>query len=63
MPTNAVLVGPSGQTYADPKPSTDENAFQVNNTSDAFYNSAYYLDVYKRQAANWLPAWRSAVPR
>jgi hypothetical protein len=43
MPTTASLVGPSGQTYADPKPSPDENAFQVNNTSDAYYNSTYYL--------------------
>ncbi len=43
MPTTANLVGPSGQTYADPKPSPDENAFQVNNTSDAYYNSTYYL--------------------
>ena len=40
MATN--LTGPGGQLYADPKPSTDEDAFQVNNTSAAYYNSAYY---------------------
>jgi hypothetical protein len=37
------VTGPGGQLYADPKPSTDEDAFQVNNTSEAYYNSAYYL--------------------
>jgi hypothetical protein len=36
------LAGPAGQLYADPKPSADEDAFQVNNTSSAYYNSAYY---------------------
>jgi hypothetical protein len=43
MATNVNIIGPSGQTYADPKPSADENAFQVNNTSEAYYNSPYYL--------------------
>jgi hypothetical protein len=37
------LVGPNGQFYADPKPSPDETAFQVDNTSDAYYNSPYYV--------------------
>jgi hypothetical protein len=37
------LTGPQGQLYADPKPSTDEDAFQVDNTSEAYYNSPYYL--------------------
>jgi Calcineurin-like phosphoesterase len=43
MPSSANLVGPQGQLYADPKPSIGENAFQVNNTSNAYYNSPYYL--------------------
>ncbi len=43
MPTRLNLAGPHGQLYADPTPSTDEDAFQVNNTSDAYYSSAYYL--------------------
>jgi len=37
------LTGPAGQLYADPKPSTDEDVFQVDNTSAAYYNSKYYL--------------------
>lgn len=43
MPSSENLIGPSGQLYADPKPSPDETAFQVDNTSDAYYNSPYYL--------------------
>lgn len=43
MPTKLNLAGPHGQIYADPTPSTDEDAFQVNNTSAAYYNSPYYL--------------------
>jgi hypothetical protein len=43
MPTKAKLIGPKGQFYADPKPSADENAFQINNTSADYYNSPYYL--------------------
>jgi hypothetical protein len=41
MPTN--VAGPGGQLYADPKPSTDEDAFQVQNNSSQYYNSPYYL--------------------
>jgi hypothetical protein len=37
------LTGPAGQLYADPKPSQDQDAFQVDNTSAAYYNSKYYL--------------------
>jgi len=37
------LTGPGGQLYADPKPTADEDAFQVNNTSAAYYNSPFYL--------------------
>ncbi len=36
------LVGPTGQLFADPAPSPDETSFQVDNTSDAYYNSPYY---------------------
>jgi hypothetical protein len=43
MPTKRNVAGPHGQLYADPTPGTDEDAFQVNNTSEAYYNSAYYL--------------------
>ncbi|HWE87681.1 MAG TPA: metallophosphoesterase [Terracidiphilus sp.] len=41
MPTN--VTGPGGQLCADPKPSTDEDAFQVQNNSEQYYNSPYYL--------------------
>ena len=43
MPTIAKLVGPGGQLYADPTPGVDEDAFQVDNTSEAYYQSKYYL--------------------
>jgi calcineurin-like phosphoesterase family protein len=43
MPFQPNVAGPTGQLYADPKPSTDEDAFQVDNTSEAYYNSVYYL--------------------
>lgn len=43
MPTKVNLAGPKGQLYADPVPTTDEDAFQVNNTSAAYYKSPYYL--------------------
>ena len=36
------LVGPEGQLFADPHPGEDESAFQVDNTSDAYYKSPYY---------------------
>ncbi len=36
------LVGPEGQLFADPHPGGDESAFQVDNTSDAYYKSPYY---------------------
>jgi Calcineurin-like phosphoesterase len=61
MPTSTVIIGPSGQTYADPKPNTDENAFQVNNTSEAYYNSVYYLK-YKNQVQPIPPRRSGALP-
>jgi len=36
------LVGPEGQLFADPHPSGDESAFQVDNTSEQYYKSPYY---------------------
>jgi hypothetical protein len=42
LPWTSALQGPSGQLFADPSPSPDETAFQVDNTSDAYYNSPYY---------------------
>ena len=36
------LQGPSGQLFGDPAPGPDETAFQVDNTSEEYYNSPYY---------------------
>jgi Calcineurin-like phosphoesterase len=36
------LRGPGGQLFGDPQPGADEPAFQVDNTSDAYYKSPYY---------------------
>jgi hypothetical protein len=38
----ANLIGPESRLFADPSPSPDETAFQVDNTSDAYYKSPYY---------------------
>ncbi len=36
------LRGPSGQLFGDPVPGPDETAFQVDNTSEKYYDSPYY---------------------
>jgi calcineurin-like phosphoesterase family protein len=36
------LSGTAGRLFADPQPAADEIAFQVDNTSAAYYESAYY---------------------
>jgi hypothetical protein len=61
MPLKMNLVGPHGQFYADPKPSPDENAFQVDNTSEAYYNSPYYL-LHKSQVQPIPPRRTGALP-
>ncbi|MGA7313606.1 MAG: metallophosphoesterase [Silvibacterium sp.] len=61
MPVKANLFGPGGQLYADPKPTPDENAFQVNNTSDAYYNSKYYLK-HKSEVQSIPPRRTGALP-
>jgi hypothetical protein len=42
QPWTRNLQGPSGQLFGDPAPGPDETAFQVDNTSEAYYNSPYY---------------------
>jgi hypothetical protein len=42
MASKANITGPGGQLYGDPKPTPGESAFQVNNTSEAYYTSVYY---------------------
>ncbi len=36
------LIGADGRLFADPQPAPDETSFQVDNTSSAYYESAYY---------------------
>ena len=36
------LSGARGRLFADPQPAADEISFQVDNTSAAYYESAYY---------------------
>jgi hypothetical protein len=54
------MTGPQGQLYADPKPTPDEDAFQVNNTSEAYYNSPYYLK--NKNLIQPIPPPRAGVP-
>src|ERR1035438_80528 len=42
-PTPRNLIGNNGRLFADPHPGADENTFQVDNTSSAYFNSPYYL--------------------
>jgi len=53
-------IGPQGQLYADPKPTPDEDAFQVDNTSEAYYNSPYYLK--NKNLIQPIPPPRAGVP-
>jgi hypothetical protein len=54
------MTGPQGQLYADPKPTPDEDAFQVANTSEAYYNSPYYLK--NKNLIQQIPPPRPGVP-
>jgi hypothetical protein len=54
------LTGPNGQLYAEPKPTADEDIFQVNNTSAAYYNSPYYL--LNKALVQRIPPPRPGVP-
>jgi hypothetical protein len=53
--------GTGGRLFADPSPSQDETSFQVDNTSSAYYDSAYYT----RHKADMqsVPPPRSSPPR
>ena len=37
------VIGAGGRLFAEVQPGPDETAFQLNNTSEAYYNSPYYL--------------------
>jgi hypothetical protein len=36
------LQPPDGRLFADPRPGADETSFQIDNTSDAYYQSVYF---------------------
>jgi Calcineurin-like phosphoesterase len=61
MASKPNIFGPGGQMYADPKPSPDEDAFQVDNTSEAYYNSPYYK-LHKNQVQPIPPPRTGALP-
>ncbi len=61
MASNGNILGPHGQLYADPKPTPDEDAFQIDNTSEAYYNSVYYK-LYKNQVQPIPPPRAGALP-
>jgi len=60
MPATPKLIGPGGQLYGEPQPSSDEASFRVNNTSSAYYNSPYYL-LHKNQVLPIPPARAGAA--
>ena len=60
MSANSKLIGPAGQLYGEPQPSSDETSFRVDNTSAAYYNSPYYL-LHQNQVQP-IPAPRAGVP-
>lgn len=48
MPSYNTLPPVNGRLFADPTPGADETTFQVDNTSEAYYDSPYYL-AHKNQ--------------
>jgi hypothetical protein len=60
MPAKPKLIGPGGQLYGEPQPSSDETSFRVNNTSAAYYSSPYYL-LHQNQVQPFPPP-RSGAP-
>jgi hypothetical protein len=54
------LPGPKGQLYAEPQISPDEKTFRVDNTSEDYYNSPYYL-AHKNQV-QLIPPRRNDLP-
>jgi hypothetical protein len=55
------LAGRKGRLFADPQPSADEVSFQVDNTSAAYYQSAYY--TLHRNDLQPVPVPRVPQPR
>jgi hypothetical protein len=55
------LLGAHGRLFAEPQPTADETAFQLDNTSARYYRSPYYLQ-HKRELQP-VPAPRMQPPR
>src|SRR6516165_670170 len=60
IPWTRNLRGPTGQLFGDPAPTPDERSFQVDNTSDEYYNSPYYAQHAKQVLA--IPVGPPAAP-
>src|ERR1700683_2149099 len=43
MTTSSNLIGPNGRLFAERQPGKDAVTFRVDNTSEAYYNSPYYV--------------------
>jgi len=54
------IIGVHGRLFADPHPAPDATSFQVDNTSEQYYKSPYYL-AHKNQVQS-VPAPRTAPP-
>jgi hypothetical protein len=59
MPLN--IVGRAGRLFGERVPGQDESVFQINNTSQAYFNSPYYL-LHQKQVQP-APAPRVSPPR
>ncbi len=55
------LVGPGGRLFGELQPGPDETAFQIDNTSEQYFQSPYYL-MHQRQVQP-VPAPRVTPPR
>jgi hypothetical protein len=55
------LMGAEGRLFADPQPAPDETSFQLDNTSQRYYDSPYYRR--HREDLQPIPRPRTAQPR
>ncbi len=60
MPAHTNIQGPKHQLYAEQKPSPDPTSFREDNTSEQYYNSAYFL-AHKSQVQR-IPPRRDERP-
>jgi hypothetical protein len=60
MTTSSNLIGPNGRLFAERQPGKDAVTFRVDNTSEAYYNSPYY--VQHKNDVQAIPPPRKNVP-